>query len=252
MGCNVTKEQETLVLENIKLIHLYANKMAWSFYSPRLRNYGFVHQIAAELAAFGKIGLVKAAIDFDQSRGVKFSTFACLYIRRSIQDEVDHVIPRIGPKIRSQLGMNSHRKRIGKDTLKISPNLIYSISAGSKDDEIIGVDYPIRDTSISERESEDRVKEHEDSLGYVNDLLAKIMDARWAEVVYRHVVLDESLKTIAKKFKVTKQRIFQMHQSGMKVLRRKGELQLHLMEIAKGYRDRERLENETFFATKIA
>lgn len=60
----MNKDRESLVNDNIGLVHLCAN---------RLRNKGLEYE---ELYSAGTLGLVKAAKGFDEERGVKFSTYA--------------------------------------------------------------------------------------------------------------------------------------------------------------------------------
>lgn len=60
----VKKQRDKLVTENMGLVHLCAN---------RFRNRGAEYE---ELYSAGCVGLVKAAGSFDESRGVKFSTYA--------------------------------------------------------------------------------------------------------------------------------------------------------------------------------
>ena len=57
-------DTEKLVSENLGLVHLCAN---------RLRGKGIEYE---ELFSAGSLGLVKAAKGFDESRNVKFSTYA--------------------------------------------------------------------------------------------------------------------------------------------------------------------------------
>lgn len=61
---SVKESRDRLVTENLGLVHLCAN---------RFRNRGIEYE---ELYSSGCVGLVKAANSFDESRGVKFSTYA--------------------------------------------------------------------------------------------------------------------------------------------------------------------------------
>ena len=56
------------VLDNVNLVYYIANK-----YAKNVKNKEDLYQA-------GKLGLVYAALNFDDKRGVNFSTYACKYI----------------------------------------------------------------------------------------------------------------------------------------------------------------------------
>ena len=77
------------------------------------RNLGLVHSVArsysssgvplADLVQEGTIGLMRAVERFDPDRGVKFSTYAMFWIRRSVLDAIGaSKLIRIPPKARRQ------------------------------------------------------------------------------------------------------------------------------------------------------
>ncbi|MBO5142908.1 MAG: sigma-70 family RNA polymerase sigma factor [Clostridia bacterium] len=74
----LTEKQEKLVIENINLIHHFIKKYVGI--APSNPKY-------EDLASAGKIGLVYAAKNFDESRGNKFSTYAIICIKSSIFKE---------------------------------------------------------------------------------------------------------------------------------------------------------------------
>jgi len=67
-----SKEQEELVIKNQKLVPHIAKRYIKSYYD------------FDDLISVGKIGLVKAAVTFDKSKGNAFSTYAALCIRNEI------------------------------------------------------------------------------------------------------------------------------------------------------------------------
>lgn len=70
-GCRRSREEaEELFLANMKLVPYIANQMAI--------------QVTDDTIQDGYIGLWKAALDFDNSRGLKFSTFAIPVIKNAI------------------------------------------------------------------------------------------------------------------------------------------------------------------------
>lgn len=73
---NLTKEQEKLVEDNIKLAYYMANK-----WYARLTNYNLpIDDITSECL----LGLTKAALTFKQDKGVKFATYACKVINNAV------------------------------------------------------------------------------------------------------------------------------------------------------------------------
>lgn len=74
MRMKLTRENEHLVLENQKLVHYIVRKMWKTSTSTEYE----------DLVSIGTIGLVKAAIQFDQSKGIKFSSYACTCIKNEI------------------------------------------------------------------------------------------------------------------------------------------------------------------------
>lgn len=74
MRMKLTREKEHLVLENQKLVYYIVRKMGKT---PTSTEY-------EDLVSIGTIGLVKAAIQFDQSKGIKFSSYAYTCIKNEI------------------------------------------------------------------------------------------------------------------------------------------------------------------------
>ena len=66
------KEQERLVLENQKLVYHVVNKLKVK------------HNEYEDMISIGTVGLIKAAITFDESKKIKFPTYACNCIRNEV------------------------------------------------------------------------------------------------------------------------------------------------------------------------
>ncbi len=99
-------KNDRLVSENIGLVHLCAN---------RLRGRGIEYE---ELFSAGSLGLVKAARGFDESRGLKFSTYAVPVIlgeiRRLFRDGGQVKVSR--PVKELSLRLNREKERFTKNT----------------------------------------------------------------------------------------------------------------------------------------
>lgn len=71
----MTAEQERLVTDNLDLVRHIIHKYCWRYLE---------FQEYEDLFQIGCLGLVRAALAFDKSRGSKFSTLAAVAIRREI------------------------------------------------------------------------------------------------------------------------------------------------------------------------
>jgi RNA polymerase primary sigma factor len=86
------KAKEKLIERNLGLVHLVA------------RTYSASGVPFADLVQEGTVGLVRAAEKFDHRRGLKFSTYAVWWIRRSILEAIANSnVIRIPAKARQQL-----------------------------------------------------------------------------------------------------------------------------------------------------
>lgn len=83
-GQITSKEQEELVLNNLKLVHYFVNKLDVPY-----RDY-------EDIISIGTVGLIKAAITFDSSKGLEFSTYAGKCINNEILLHLRREKKRIG------------------------------------------------------------------------------------------------------------------------------------------------------------
>lgn len=84
----MTPEQEQLVLDNMRLVHYLARKLA-----PRLsggNSYDY-----EDLVGEGQIALIKAARRFDPDKGFKFNTFAGTYIDGAMRKFLSEHVPTV-------------------------------------------------------------------------------------------------------------------------------------------------------------
>lgn len=82
----LTPEQEKLATDNMKLVHYFANKYKGMLTSSASYSYD-------DLVAEGYVGLVRAAKNFDESRGLKFSSLAGKYIKFSMLNFINRQVP---------------------------------------------------------------------------------------------------------------------------------------------------------------
>lgn len=84
----MTPEQEQLILDNMRLVHYFARKLA-----PRLadgNSYDY-----EDLVGEGQIALIKAAKRFDPDKGFKFNTFAGTYIDGVMRKFLSEHVPTV-------------------------------------------------------------------------------------------------------------------------------------------------------------
>ena len=74
MDMQLSKDKEHLVLENLKFVYYLVNKLG---VTPKSSEY-------EDIISIGTLGLVKAVITFDSSRGISFSTYASRCINNEI------------------------------------------------------------------------------------------------------------------------------------------------------------------------
>ena len=100
----LTAEQEKLVTDNIALTHYFAKRY---FY------YGMDQE---DIASVGTIGLVEASQRFDESKGVKFATFASRCINNRIIKNI------VRPKTIRAVSLNNEISEDGSEMLEITPS----------------------------------------------------------------------------------------------------------------------------------
>lgn len=90
----MTEKQRQLVTDNENLVYSIVNKIIHRVHKPNVSRNDMIQE--------GFVGLCQAAMRYDETRGNKFSTYACAYIMGKIQTLMAHsgvIAPlRIGTK----------------------------------------------------------------------------------------------------------------------------------------------------------
>lgn len=171
-------DKEKLFNENINFAYSIANKYM---------NYFLEIEDIRQQAL---IGLWKAAMIYDESKGCKFITLANTVIRNSIN-----------------MYLRSIKKHIENDI---------SIYTKLDNDELTLQDI-IRD-------KKDLIDELEDNMD-AQKLLSKISDTRYRFVIEENVIKDKKIQDIATDMNLTNQRISNIKFRGLKELRKKVEIE---------------------------
>lgn len=90
----MTEKQRQLVKDNENLVYAVVNKIIHRVHKPNVPRSDMIQE--------GFVGLCQAAMRYDETRGNKFSTYACAYIMGKIQTLMSHsgvIAPlRVGTK----------------------------------------------------------------------------------------------------------------------------------------------------------
>ena len=211
----------------------------------------FVEQLARRVAATmphsidigdlvqdGVIGLIDAAHRFDESRGIKFETFAERRIRGAMIDALrKDAWPRgvrrqrreleaAREQLRRELGcepsladlaarMGSDEKRLGRTIVRI--NAIESTSAMANNDSLDESTIPAA-LIPSEPEQPDAAYEREETTGFVRDAIASL-PPREQRVIALYYYNEATMKQIGAEIGVNESRVSQLHARAIRRLR---------------------------------
>ncbi len=219
--------REQLVRSNLRLVVSIAKK-----YANRKMGIG-------DLIEEGNLGLIKAVDYFDPERGTRFSTYAAWWIKQSIQLSLltnshplhvpTYMVTLINQWRKTAAELENKLGRVAEIT-EIADLMRLPIDKAKKIFQIVNVASSTKDTCDDDAEDNDRTLEAtlqdkdaqmpEDELT-ANDEKNKIMglldqlDKREADILRLHYGLgqDESLtlKQIADKLNLTRERIRQIH-----------------------------------------
>jgi RNA polymerase primary sigma factor len=191
------KAKETMIERNLRLVHAVARAY---------RGSGVPY---ADLVQEGTVGLVRAVERFDHRRGLKFSTYAVWWIRRSMHDAIaGSKLIRIPPKAGRQLAAvrraEAELERLGShrasdqgvaELVRLSPTTVHALRASAQVvaslDEPVGEDATplgdlIADTSTVDPSETAIAHEQRDDLSALLRLLPK----RHRAVLVRRYGLD--------------------------------------------------------------
>lgn len=186
---NLTKDREHYVLDNLKLVHYVVLRF---FHTKRY------HQDYDDYYQEGCLGLVLAAIRFDESKGYKFSTYAIPYIAGHISRYIREVKPLI-PYTRRAYEISV---KIGKlliegltdeqiiQRLNISPSKYYEIISAANP---ISLDAAILDT----KECSDELKLRDD-IRYDGDGFDLVNKSELAD--YLGDAISKVMKSLKRKY----------------------------------------------------
>lgn len=213
------EERNKLIEANIKMVWHIAKKL--ESYAKRQ---GFAGDLD-DLASIGTLGLIKAATNYDESRGNKFSTVAYVYIRNKIIEQVRHNgLIRLPPYTRGKL-LEQYKKRFKNRPEKWREKIqaakrayrVFSLSdirirPGGYSDELIG-NYEDSDCiELKSPEAEDPLVLAEI---YENVLALK---ETYRTPILKHFWDHQGQKDIAEELGLTRQRIHKRIKSGIKKL----------------------------------
>jgi RNA polymerase sigma factor (sigma-70 family) len=188
----LTPEQQELVEKNLRLV---------SWVMKRYANTRVVRDLGWEdCFSAGVIGLIRAAIKFDGSRGVQFSTYAAYWIRGAMQDAAPFSRVIRNPHI-------AYRRYRGKEI----KDLVVAHSQGSNEIDLT--------TCLVTPSHEEEVDARIDAESYLECLTP----AR-REIVQECCYV--STRQVAKKRGCTYQNIDQILFTSMRVIRRKFKIRL--------------------------
>jgi len=157
----------------------------------------------SDLISEGNMGLLKAIDKFDESRDVKFISYAVWWIKQSITDAI--------------------RRNKLISTVEIDPmqsnDAVMEKSVADEEDEKIG---GARDTSFSNESEERRIELNKLQSDTIEELL-KVLSKREREIIesYYGLGMNEELTLleIGKKFNLSSERVRQIKCSSLKKLR---------------------------------
>jgi len=157
----------------------------------------------SDLISEGNMGLLKAVDKFDESRDVKFISYAVWWIKQSITDAI--------------------RRNKLISTVEIDPmqsnDAVMEKSVADEEDEKIG---GARDTSFSNESEERRIELNRLQSDTIEELL-KVLSKREREIIesYYGLGMNEELTLleIGKKFNLSSERVRQIKCSSLKKLR---------------------------------
>jgi RNA polymerase sigma factor for flagellar operon FliA len=191
-----------------------------------------------DLVQDGVLGLIDAANRFDESRGIKFETFAERRVRGAMIDALrKDAWPRgvrrqrreleaAREELRRELGcepsladlaakMGSDEKRLGRTIVRI--NAIESTSAMANNDSLDESTIPAA-LVPSEPEQPDAAYEREETTGFVRDAIASL-PPREQKVIGLYYYSEATMKQIGAEIGVNESRVSQLHARAIRRLR---------------------------------
>jgi RNA polymerase primary sigma factor len=220
--------KETLIESNLRLVHAIAR-------THRGRGVPY-----ADLVQEGTVGLIRAAERFDHRHGLKFSTYAVWWIRRSMRDAIaaSKVIRLPAKAIRQLAAVRSAEAQLARlgpasderiaDLTHLSVRTVRSLRAGAQ--VVASLEEPVGEeaTTLGDLIADDRAVDPAES-ALVHEqhdtvrAMLRLLPARHRDVLVRHYGLDgaaaQSHEEIGRSLGVGEERSRQLERESLRRLR---------------------------------
>ena len=225
--------RDTLIRHNLRLVVMFAKKRLG-------RGLSFL-----DLVQEGNLGLIKAAEKFDYRRGYKFSTYACWWLRQSIDRAIHDLgttirvpvhmaekissVRRARARIESTTGKAATPEEIARDSC-VELYAVLQVLDLERRQNTVSLHTPVGEDGTdemgdfiagSEPTQDEGVSTHESETGI--RALIGILSPREREVIERRFGIDrkgeETLEGIGVDFQVSRERIRQIEDVALRKLR---------------------------------
>jgi len=221
----VTREQETLIRENMALVGHMVRELL--FKVP-------AHVHRDDLASAGYAALVTAAQGFDPERGIPFGRFAAMRVRGALLDELrsmDWATRSVRSRARrADVARQELTAKLGRTPT--APELAELLGVGVS--ELAGVDDDVQRAAVLSLQgftaggAEDMVTEgslnpeelilHRERIGYLHDAVA-VLPERLRFVVEASFLQERPLSEVAAELGVTESRVSQLRTEALALLK---------------------------------
>ncbi len=221
----VTREQETLIRENMALVGHMVREML--FKVP-------AHVHRDDLASAGYAALVTAAKAFDAGRGIPFGKFAAMRVRGALLDELrgmDWASRSVRARARrAEVARQELTAQLGRTPSPTELAELLGVAVG----ELSNVDDDVQRAAVLSLQgfaagtAEDMVTEtslnpeemllHRERIGYLHDAVA-VLPERLRHVVEASFLLERPLSEVAAELGVTESRVSQLRTEALALLK---------------------------------
>lgn len=232
----LTKEQQKLVTDNIKLAYWFATKFTKTiihfkygiFASKRQFN-----QLKEEYVSAAIEGICIAAQRWDPSRGVKFSTYAHWYMRKTTGEEEMYSSIYLGPKSRHTKFFKQRKYCIPFSEMDKNANNRFRDT----------LEFDVWDYHYEQEEVDPNAWVE------LSCLISLVLDKRQLNIVTRHAIEYHTLQEIGDDLGISKERVRQIYSKSIQKLKDSTAFTNALEKRMK--RRREQISNNDFFDSMI-